>query len=326
MSETNHHQIEVNVKGKWSHVPALAINGVNIIVRGKWVRVAMVHDEAWLVDELKDPQACIDRLKMERMPVLKADVFSFSQKLPNMSVQYPYPYQMDSVAAVHVTSFKRWWEEKLPQETRKNVRRSQKRGVTIAVRKLDDNLIQEMVELSCDSPVRQGVPFAHYGKSSETIRKDQGAFLDRSDYICAYIGTELVGFLKLVYRGEIASIINLLPKASRSDARPANALVAKAVELCEQKGIAYLTYGKYRYGNQGHTSLMEFKERNGFRELFVPRYHVPLTLRGSMAKLLKLHLEPVEIFPQSVIDCGRGMRAKWFKLVTASKSRQSMPV
>lgn len=318
--------IEINVKGKWVKVPALAIDGVHVILRGKWVKVAVVHDEAWLVDELKDPVTLIECLKNEKMGLLKADILAFSQKLPAINPKYSYPMERDSVAAIHVTSFKDWWEGKLPQETRKNVRRSQKRGVVVKVKQLDDDLINEIVEQSYDSPIRQGVPFAHFGKSVETVRRDQAAFLDRSDYICAYIGTELIGFLKLVYRGHIASILNLLPKASRSDARPANALIAKAVEVCEQKGVKYLTYGKFRYGNQGHTSLMEFKIRNGFEEMFVPKYYIPLTFKGRVAKLFKLHHELVEIFPESAIEVGRYLRAKWYKVKVAVSARNSTPV
>ena len=166
--------------------------------------------------------------------------------------------EWDSIAALRANSFREWWE-KLPQEGRKNVRRSQKRGVAIGVKPFDDKLIRAIREVNNDSPVRQKVRNVHYGKTLDQVKKDYSSFLDRSDFICANLGSEVIGFVKLVYRGEIASILQLLPKASRNDVRPANALLAKAVELCEAKGISYLTYGKYRYGNQGKTSLMDFK-------------------------------------------------------------------
>src|SRR5437773_2109408 len=79
------------------------------------------------------------------------------------------------------------------------------------------------------------------------VKKDQSSFLDRSDFICAHLADELIGFLKLVYRGETASILQLLPKASHNDKRPANALVAKAVERCEARAVSYLTYGMFNY-------------------------------------------------------------------------------
>ena len=45
--------IEVAIKGKWFSVPALEINGKDIIVRGKWIRIARVEAEEWLESELR---------------------------------------------------------------------------------------------------------------------------------------------------------------------------------------------------------------------------------------------------------------------------------
>ena len=112
--------------------------------------------------------------------------------------------------------------------------------------------------------MRQGKTFTHYGKTIEQVKKDQAAFLDRSDYICAYHEKELIGVVKLIYRGDVASILTFLPKASHHDKRPANAIMAKAVELCVERGIGHLVFGKFNYGTKKHTPLREFKIRNGF--------------------------------------------------------------
>src|SRR5208283_5211791 len=101
-------------------------------------------------------------------------------------------------------------------------------------------------------------------KTLDQVTKDQASFLTRSDYICAYVGNELIGVVKLVYKGEVASILTFLPKASQHDKRPANALMAKTVELCEKKNVSHLTFGKFNYGNKRDTTLREFKIRNGF--------------------------------------------------------------
>ena len=320
---TGRDTVEISVKGKWSQVPALRVNGNAILVRGRWIKVAIIDAEEWLPNELEDPEACLQRLRQHDAHGLRADIFTFSQKLPATRPKYSYPMEWDSVAAIHVTSFRDWWE-KLPQEGRKNVRRSQKRGVVVKVRKLDEDLVADIVDVNNDSPLRQRRRFAHYGKTCEEVRKDQSSFLDRSDFICAYLGSELIGFLKLVHRGEIASILQFLPKASRADARPGNALIAKAVELCEAKGISYLTYGKYRYGNQGTASLMEFKARTGFEEVLVPTYYIPLTLKGRIAMRLKLHRDLVEMFPQIARRLGVKIRAGWYKLSVLARRCSSM--
>ncbi|KAF5407796.1 MAG: hypothetical protein Udaeo2_20630 [Candidatus Udaeobacter sp.] len=54
----------------------------------------------------------------------------------------------------------------------------------------------------------------------------------------------------------------------------------KAAEVCEQKAIAHLIYGKFIYGNK-RSSLVEFKRRTVFSRL-LPKYYIPLTLRGEL--------------------------------------------
>jgi hypothetical protein len=301
--------VEVAIKGKWFTVPALEVSGKDIIVRGKWIRIARVEAEEWLESELEDPQKCVQVLKQQRSGDLRADVLTFAQKLPATSPKYEYPIEWESIAAVHLTSFKEWWEG-LPQETRKNVRRAQKRGVVVQVRNLDDELVRDLQILNNDSPVRQGKVFTHYGKTLDQVKKDQAAFLDRCDYICAYHEEELIGVVKLIYRGDVASILTFLPKASHHDKRPANAIMARAVELCEQKGIHYLIFGKFNYGNKRHTPLREFKIRNGFEEILAPRYYVPLTAKGAISVRLKLHRGLLGLLPHSVITFLVNSRAK----------------
>ncbi len=56
-------QTEISVKGDWVKVQALYVNGTTIIVRGRWLKTAFVHDEAWLETGVQDPELCIRRLK-----------------------------------------------------------------------------------------------------------------------------------------------------------------------------------------------------------------------------------------------------------------------
>ena len=190
--------VEISIKGKWYKVSGLDVNGYTIIARGTWLRVAFLNAEEWLTTELDNPEVCLERLRKPSAHGLRADIFTFAQKLPATLPKYSYPVEWESVAAVHVTSFKDWWE-KLPQEGRKNVRRSQKRGVVVKVKQLDEELVREIVEVNDDSPLRQRRPYAHYGKTCDEVRKDQSTFRDRCDFICAYLGTELIGFLKRNY-------------------------------------------------------------------------------------------------------------------------------
>jgi len=237
--EVTQKNIEVAIKGKWLTVPALEVNGKDIVVGGKWLKIARIEAEQWLKTELENPQEYVELLKRQKAPGLRADILTFKQKLPAIEPKYQYPMEWDSVAAIPLTSFTSWWES-LPQESRKNVRRAEKRGVVVQVKALDDGLVRDLYELNNDSAIRQGKTFTHYGKSLEQVKKDQEAFLDRCDYICAYHEKELIGVIKLIYQGDIASILTFLPKTSHHDKRPANAMMAKAVELNQILGARYL--------------------------------------------------------------------------------------
>jgi hypothetical protein len=123
----------------------------------------------------------------------------------------------------------------------------------------------------------------------------------------------MIGFLHLVYREDVAAILNLTVKPSQLDKRPANALMAKAVEICEGRKLSYVSYGLYNYGNKRDSSLREFKIRNGFKEILVPRYFVPLTLWGRLCVKAKLHRGLIGNLPPSVISAGVRARALWSK-------------
>jgi hypothetical protein len=63
-----------------------------------------------------------------------------------------------------------------------------------------------------------------------------------------------------------------------------NTLVAKAVELCTEVGIPYLTYTNWRRGSQA-----DFLMRHGFEKICVPRYWIALSRKGELALKLGLH-------------------------------------
>ncbi|MGB2712546.1 MAG: hypothetical protein WBC51_00085 [Vicinamibacterales bacterium] len=303
--------VEISSRGRWMTVPAAEFDGHILAVKGRWIRIAVIREEDYTESDIVDPERYVQFLKQRAANGFRADIFTFAQKLPPANPRFSYAYEWESVAAARTSSFKAWWDA-LPQESRKNVRRAAKRGVTITVKQLDDQLIGDICELNNDSPMRQGRRFAHYGKTFEEVRKDQSHLLDRSDYICAYAGAELIGFLKVAYTGDVAAIVQILPKASHQDKRPANALLSKAVELCEARGAAYLTYGLFQEGNRRESPLRQFKARNGFEEVLVPRYYVPLSPWGTVCTRLKLYRGLIDFLPDRVIRLAVSARAKWY--------------
>jgi hypothetical protein len=81
-------------------------------------------------------------------------------------------------------------------------------------------------------------------------------------------------------------------------------MLAKVVELCAERNVSCITYGMFNYGNKRASSLREFKERNGFVEILVPRFYIPLGIWGALAMKLGFHRGLLGILPERVITLG----------------------
>ena len=303
---------EISIKGKPVKIPSLAVEATRVIVVGKAVRIASVHEEEWLEGPVvDDPQPILSRMREAR---LNADLFTFTQKVPDVTPRYDLPMEWDNAAAIRTSSFKEWWDI-LPQVTRKNVRRSEKRGVKVRVVPFTDEFVAALVTMFDQTLIKQGIPFAHHGKDFETVKKEHSGLLDRSEFIGAYSGDELIGFIKLVYMGGVAAILNIVTLDQHYDKRPANALITRAVQICEERNITHLLYGKYTYGNKTSSPLTEFKHRNGFEQINFPRYYIPLTFKGKIFLKLNLQRGLLGILPASAIrfllKCRSGFYQKW---------------
>jgi hypothetical protein len=286
---------EVSIKGKFVSLPAIYVGDFTVVVLGKWLKKAMIKNEEWLKNSNEiDPALIIEEIKNSS---LKADIFTFSQTLPDIKPKYPYYFELRNVAAIPITNFSDWWEN-LPQVTRKNVRRAEKRGIVVKKLIFNDDLIYNIMKINNSSPVRQNKKFTHYGKDFVQVKKDYSEFKERSEYLGAFYEDELIGFLRLVYRNKITSIMQLLVMPQHYDKRPANALIAKAVELCADNGYKFLTYGQLIYNENIWSSLTEFKIRNGFKKINVPVYYVPLTYKGRIAILLNMHAGITRFLPK----------------------------
>jgi hypothetical protein len=298
--------IETRIKGKAARVPSAQIAGRTIMTTGRWLKIAAARDEELVEGEIvQNPKSFISELKRSG---LKADVLTFPQRLEESAPKYSYSFEWDNAAVAFTQNFTAWWE-KLPQETRKNVRRATKKGVSVQVAKFDNEFVKEIKGIYDETPVRQGMRFWHFGKDLETVKMENGTYLERSEFIGAYCGQELIGFMKFVYTDRTARIMQIISKVSHYDKRPMNALIAKAVEVCHEKGMAHLVYSKFKFGNKAGSQLTEFKRRNGFEEVLFPRYYIALTLKGRIALKLKLHRGLLGILPPKLINVLRQMRA-----------------
>ncbi len=311
---------KISVKGKTIAVRSTCMEGAVVVVTGKWLKAAAIQDEEWLPGEVvQDPASFIEKLKHTD---LKPDWFSFAQKFGDPKPRHRYHFEWDNVAAIPVTTFTAWWEG-LPQASRKNVRRAERRGVVVRTVEFDDELVAGIKAIYDETPIRQGRRFWHYGKSFDVVKRENSTYMDRSEFIAAYYGSELIGFIKMIYVDNGARIMQILSKDSHFDKRPGNALIAKAVESCAEKQVRHLVYGKYSYGKSRGRLMVEFKRRNGFEQMLFPRYYIPLSLKGGLAIKLNLHLGAQSILPETLTNFLLRLRSQLYQTTTLrSQQRQ----
>ena len=116
-----------------------------------------------------------------------------------------------------------------------------------------------MTAIFNEAPLRQGRPFWHYGKDVETVRQQFSRYLHREHMIGAYYQDQMVGLIMLGNAGRFGLTGQIISSLHHRDKGTNNALVAKAVEVCEKLGLESLVYLFW-----SEDSLSEFKRRCGF--------------------------------------------------------------
>lgn len=271
-----------------------------VIVTGRLLRVARVQSEHYA--PLDDPLSAIETFRNSG----KADLFTFIQAGGDPSPKYDFHYELDSIAVVTITTYDHWWTRQINDKTRNMVRKAKKMGAEIRKVELDDELVKGIKEIYDEVEVKQGKPNRHYGKTLETLKMEHSSFLDRSDFIGAYFQGKLIGFAKITFTKDRGVLMNIAGMNCHRDKAPSNALLARAVEICAERGLPYLQYGVWSKRGLGN-----FKKHHAFERLDIPRYFVPLSLKGKIALSLKLHRSVKEMIPEGWIDFGAELRSKW---------------
>ncbi len=278
-------EVEVSIKGKSHQRVALRVEGHPWVAHGLWWRHAEIWDEAWTPGEwVTQPERVRQAFQAHTG---FADLFSF----PCVASYRPSPDATEDAGlgvsairwsnkAVLPTADPQAWWTGLSQETRKNVRRAERRGVQVKELTWSQDLARGIQRIYDESPLRQGRPFWHYGKSLDQVVRDNATYLERSTFLGAFVGEEMVAFIKWVRVNDEARIMQILALQSHQDKRPLMALIAHAVWVCHRQGVTGLIYGKMTYGSKTDSSMVEFKRRLGFQQVDMPRLVVAVTTKG----------------------------------------------
>jgi hypothetical protein len=295
---------ETLLRGQPAQIECIDVGGQTFSVTRGLVSVVTLEDE-WF-QEVRDPAAVIATLREDR--ALGGDIFSFCQRLPHTEVQFPYHCEFESIAAIQVSTYDQWFTTQIEKTTRNQIRKSQKAGVDARECAYDDAFVRGMTSIFNETPIRQGRKFWHYGKDFNTVKQQFSRNLFREELIGAYFQGELIGFAMLGKTGHYADLGQIISKIAHRDKSVTNALIAKAVEMCCARQIPYLVYGFWT-----EDSLGQFKRHFGFGEVKLPRYYVPLTLKGRMAMRTNAHRGLRTLLPASLVDSLKRARSNWYR-------------
>lgn len=283
----------------------IEVCGTQLQVRGSLVKIARVDGEKFLFAE--NPDATVDSL---RNSTHRVDIFTFIQKVSETSPKYSYPMEWDNLAVLPISTFDHWWNHQIGFKARNKAKQAEKKGAVIREVPFSESLVRGIWEIYNETPIRGGRKFPHFGKDLATVYREEATYLDDSLFIGAFLGDRLIGFIKLIYsaEGSQAGLLNIVSLIEHRDKAPTNALVAHAVKVCADRKVPFLVYSNFAYGKRTRDSLSDFKERNAFRRVNLPRYYVPLTPIGHVALRLGIHKRISEQIPEWMIVRLRHLR------------------
>ncbi|MEE9304028.1 MAG: hypothetical protein V3U84_09590 [Thiotrichaceae bacterium] len=289
-------------KGQPCKIDCIEINGQTFTVSRGLLTVVRLEDE-WYED-IEDPQAVIQALK-ENID-FKPDLFTFWQRMPDTEPKYAFHTEWEEIAVLPVETYDHWWKNKIKSRIRNLIRKAEKAGVEIRETAYDDDFVHGMTAIFNEAPVRQGRKFWHYGKDFETVKSQFSRYLFREHMIGAYYQGEMIGFMMLGNAGKFGLTGQIISSLKHRDKSINNAMIAKAVEVCEKRKLDYLIYLFW-----SNDSLAEFKRRCGFEKTIIPRYFVPLTQKGKLALKYGAHRGWKEMLPESLKDELKKLRKRW---------------
>jgi hypothetical protein len=283
----------------------LTVQDKAIVIAGTWLKTASLTDE-WH-ESVEDPESVVQEL---RDAGANADLFTFRQRFPDIQPRFEYHREAEEIAVLPVTTYEHWLKRQINNKTRNLIAKAAKKNVIVRRSQFDSAFVAGMTEIFNETPVRQGMPFWHYGKAHDVVQREFSRFLFREEVFGAYVNDQMIGFMFVVDGGSFAMLGQILSMVKHRDKATNNALIAKAVEFCAERQIPALIYAMWpREG-----SLRDFKRHNAFESVTLPRYHIPLTMRGRVALKLGIHRAPSAYLPDSVLEYARARRSRLYSL------------
>src|SRR5437879_985652 len=115
-------QTEIRIQGKDSIVPSICICGRTVIVVGRWLKIASVHDEFFVEDEIiPEPRRFIAEVQWWNV---KPDLFTFAQKVNDLTPRFNYHIEWEDFAVIPITTYQNWFKKQIRRGMRVNLHRA----------------------------------------------------------------------------------------------------------------------------------------------------------------------------------------------------------
>lgn len=219
----------------------------------------------------------------------KVDVFTFWQRFPDVKPRYKWYAEWDEIAVLDIQNGYDYWWNHVSKKTRNMIRKARKCGVIVKLAEPNEAFARGIAKIYNETPVRRGKLFRHYGKTwkavYESIRN-----ADSTTYMGAYYGDDLIGFAAVKHTKKYSLLSQFLVLQEHLNKEPSYALIDKVVEVCSSLNVRYIVYERMQSEDD---PLGFFKRRIGFNGVFVPRYFVPLTVKGALAIEIYKKLYPL---------------------------------
>ncbi len=196
------------------------------------------------------------------------DLFSFIERSflrRHKQHRFGFYTSSETIGLLQIEGFDTWVKSLRPRE-RTTIRKADRIGLKTRVVDVDEDFIQSACRIYNETPIRQGRKYSGFGISVDDVR-NKFSNLQSSEVIGAYIDNKLIGLAWIEFGDQVAAMMSFISLTSRRNKNPNNALMARTVKLCHEKGFRYLTYGNMGY-NPG---LDFFKKNNGFQRVCNPK-------------------------------------------------------
>jgi hypothetical protein len=291
------------IDGAPAEIRCIEIGGQTFVISRGPLTVVNLEDE-WYAD-LTDPQAVVSALKDNGE--FQPDLLTFWQRVPDIDPKYSFHLEWEEIAVLPISSYENWWRNQIKSRVRNQIRKAEKEGLLVKEVPYDDEFVEGMTAIFNEAPIRQGRRFWHFGKDFATVKTQFSRFLFRERMIGAYCNGEMIGFMMLANAGRYGFTGQIISSIKHRDKSPNNALIAKAVEVCEAQKLGYLIYVFWT-----EDSLGEFKRRCGFERTRVPRYFVPLSWKGELALKCGAHRGWRAMLPTGLKHSLKRVRVLWY--------------